>query len=134
MSASGVIAVLLPATTFYLASNKYAPARKMINSGVAVALATDFNPGSSMTQSMPLVLTLACLYLKMLPAEALVAATINSACAIGMAEKVGSLQVGKQADIVIWQADNYRYLPYHFGDNLVAAVIKSGNIIIDNRS
>ena len=134
MSANGVIAVLLPATTFYLASSQYAPARKMIDAGVAVALSTDFNPGSSMTQSLPLVLTLACLYLKMLPCEALVAVTINSACAIGMAEKVGSLQIGKQADLVIWQADNYRYLPYHFGDNLAAIVIKSGNVVSDNRS
>jgi imidazolonepropionase len=129
MKTAGVVAVLLPATTFFLRGRDYAPARKMIEAGVAVALATDFNPGSSMTQSLRLTMTIACLYLEMYPAETLVATTINSACAIGMEEKIGSLMPGKQADIVIWDATDYRYLPYHFGDNLVKTVIKSGKII-----
>ncbi len=124
-----VIAVLLPATTFFLGSNRFAPARKMISSGVAVALSTDFNPGSSMTQSMPIVLTIAGLYLRMLPEEALTATTINAACAIGKEKETGSIVPGKQADLLIWEADNYEYLPYHFGDNLLRTVIKRGKIV-----
>lgn len=130
MKRAGVIAVLLPATSFFLAKSRYAPARHMIDSGLAVALSTDFNPGSSMTQSMPLVLTLACLYLKMTPAESWVATTINSACAIGLADRVGSIAAGKQADLVLWNAPNYRYIPYHFGDNLVSLVIKKGKVSV----
>ncbi len=129
MQKSGTVAVLLPATTFFLGSSKYAPGRKMIDAGVPVALATDFNPGSSMTQSMPLVLTIACLYLKMMPSETLAATTINSACAIGMQEHVGSLVPGKQADLLIWDCNSVAYLPYHFGDNLVHTVIKKGKVI-----
>jgi imidazolonepropionase len=129
MKNRGVVAVLLPATTFFLASSPYAPARKMISCGVPVALSTDFNPGSAMTQSMPIVLTLATLYLRMLPSEALVASTINAAFAIGMADRVGSISVGKEADLLLWEASSYRYLPYHFGDNLLWAVIKSGKIV-----
>ena len=129
MRDAGVIAVLLPGTSFFLGGKRYAPARDMIDSGVAVALSTDFNPGSSMTQSMQMIMTLATLYLKMLPSEALVACTINSACAIGVQDKVGSLIKGKQADIVIWDAPNYKYIPYHFGDNLCKIVIKSGKIL-----
>lgn len=131
---SGVIAVLLPATTFFLGSQRYAPARKMIEAGVAVAMATDFNPGSCMTQSMPFVLTVAGLYLKMSPQEALTATTINSACAIGMQEYVGSLMVGKKADLVIWQASHIAYLPYHFGDNLIRMVVKNGKIVVEYSS
>ena len=130
MAQHGVMAVLLPATTFFLGSKKYAPGRKMIDAGVGVALSTDFNPGSSMTQSIPMVLTIAGLYLRILPSEALVATTINSACAIGMQDKVGSITKGKQADILIWKIDNYGYLPYHFGDNLLKKVIKAGKIVV----
>lgn len=133
MVESKVIAVLLPATTFYLGSSKYAPARKMIEAGVAVALSSDFNPGSSVTQSMPLVLTIASLYLKMTPAEAIIASTINSACAIGMEKEVGSIVAGKKADIVIWSIDNYKKIAYHFGHNFVRKVIKAGKIVV-NRS
>jgi imidazolonepropionase len=130
LAKAGVIAVLLPATTFFLGSNKYAPARKMVDSGVPVALATDFNPGSCMTQSMQLVLTIAGLYLHLSLAEVFVAATINGACAIGMEEEVGSLMAGKSADFVIWNAPNYFYIPYHFGDNLVDRVIKRGQMVV----
>ena len=125
----GVIAVLLPATSFNLAGNSYARARAMIEAGVPVALATDSNPGSSPTESMPLVLTLACLYLRVTPEEAITAATINAAHAVGRADQVGSLEVGKQADILALDVPNLNYLPYHFGHNPVNMVIKRGRIV-----
>lgn len=128
LAAAGVVGVLLPATSFNLAKGHYARARSMVEKGMALALATDCNPGSSPTENMQLVLTLACLYLKLTPAEALVAATINAAHAIGMNTKVGSIEVGKQADIVIMDAPNLEYLPYHFGVNHVWKVIKKGRV------
>jgi imidazolonepropionase len=124
-----VIGVILPATSFNLAKNTYARARDMIEKGMAIALATDCNPGSSPTESMPLVLTLACLYLHMSPEEALIAATINAAHAVGKADRVGSLEVGKQGDVLILDVPNLDYLPYHFGVNQVETVIKSGKIV-----
>lgn len=129
LAENGVIGVLLPATSFNLAKNTYARARDMIEKGMAVALATDCNPGSSPTESMPLVLTLACLYLRMSPEEALVAATINAAHAVGKADRVGSLEVGKQGDVLILDVPNLDYLPYHFGVNPVETVIKGGKIV-----
>ena len=129
LAKQGVIAVLLPATSFNLAKNSYARARAMVHAGVPVALATDSNPGSSPTESMPLVLTLACLYLRLTPEEALTAATINAAHAIGRADQVGSLEVGKQGDILILEIPNLSYLPYHFGSNPVGAVIKRGKVV-----
>ena len=129
LAENGVIGVLLPATSFNLAKNSYARARDMIEKGMALALATDCNPGSSPTESMPLVLTLACLYLHMSPEEALVAATINAAHAVGRADRIGSLEVGKQADILILDVPNLDYLPYHFGVNPVETVIKGGRIV-----
>ena len=129
LAKQGVIAVLLPATSFNLAKNSYARAREMIAAGVPVALATDSNPGSSPTESMPLVLTLACLYLRLTPEEALMAATINAAHAIGRADQVGSLEVGKQGDVLILDIPNLNYLPYHFGGNPVEKVIKRGNVV-----
>jgi imidazolonepropionase len=122
--------VLLPATTFCLMQQRYAPARRMIEDGVAVALASDFNPGSCPVNSLQVVMGIACRQLKMLPAEAISAATINAAHAIGRAHLVGSLEVGKQADLVIFDAPNYRYLMYRFGTNLVRTVIKSGQVVI----
>ncbi|MBC2721113.1 imidazolonepropionase [Desulfosporosinus sp.] len=129
LAQQGVIAVLLPATSFNLAKNSYARAREMIRAGVPVALATDSNPGSSPTESMPLVLTLACLYLRMTPEEALTAVTINAAHAIGRANQIGSLEVGKQGDVVILDIPNLNYLPYHFGSNPVEMVFKRGKIV-----
>lgn len=129
MAQAGVVAVLLPATSFNLAKNTYARAREMVTAGVPVALATDSNPGSSPTESMPLVLTLACLYLKLSPAEALTAATINAAHALGRAERIGSLEAGKQADVLMLDVPNLNYLPYHFGNNPVAAVVKKGKVV-----
>lgn len=129
LASQGVIAVLLPATSFNLAKNSYARAREMVRARVPVALATDSNPGSSPTESMPLVLTLACLYLRLTPEEALTAATINAAHAIGRADQVGSLEVGKQGDLLILDIPNLNYLPYHFGSNPVGTVIKRGNVV-----
>lgn len=128
LAKQGVIAVLLPATSFNLAKNTYARAREMISAGVPVALATDSNPGSSPTESMPFVLTLACLYLRLTPEEALTAATINAAHALGRADQVGSLEVGKQGDVLILDIPNLNYLPYHFGSNPVEIVIKRGKV------
>lgn len=125
MAEAGVIGVLLPGTALFL-MEPCAPARKMIERGVAVALSTDCNPGSSPTESMHLIITLACLNMRMTPAEALAAATINAAHALGRAETVGSLEVGKQADIVVLKAPDYKYIPYHYGTNLVEGVYKKG--------
>jgi imidazolonepropionase len=111
------VATLLPAANYFLGLNTFPPARKLINSGVAVALATDYNPGTSPTTSMPLVLSVACTHMKMSTAEAISAATINGACALNLQDRKGSLEVGKDADIAIFDAQDYRELPYWFGVN-----------------
>ena len=129
MAKQGVIAILLPATSFNLAKNSYARAREMVSAEVPIALATDSNPGSSPTESMPLVLTLACLYLRLTPEEGLMGATINAAHAIGRADQVGSLEVGKLGDVLILDIPNLNYLPYHFGSNPVGMVIKRGRVV-----
>ena len=129
MAEAGVIAVLLPATIFSLGLNSYARARKMIDLDLPVALATDFNPGSCNCDSMQMVVTLACLQMKMTVAEAICAATYNAACAIELQNQVGSIEVGKQADILIMDMPSYRYLPYHFGSSNVETVFKNGSII-----
>jgi len=129
MKDAGVIAILLPGATFSLGLKEYAPARKIIDSGLAVALATDFNPGSSMTESMPIILTLSCLMMKMTPAEAITASTINSAYAVDKGDMIGSLKSGKKADIIIWETENFKAVPYHFGVNLVDQVIKDGKVV-----
>lgn len=129
MRDKGVIAVLLPGTTFMLGLKNYAPARKMIDTGVPVALATDFNPGTSMTESLPIIMTIACVMMRMTPAEALTAVTINAAYAVKREKYIGSLEKGKKADIVIWDTPSYKHLAYHFGVNLVDRVIKNGCIL-----
>ncbi len=129
MKAKGVIAVLLPGTTFTMGLKKYAPAFQMIKAGLPIALGTDFNPGTCLTESMPLIMTIACVMMKLTPAEVLTAATINAAYAIDQADKIGSLEPGKQADLVIWNVPSYRHIVYHFGVNLVDQVIKKGKII-----
>ncbi|OGC94757.1 MAG: imidazolonepropionase [candidate division Zixibacteria bacterium RBG_16_53_22] len=126
MHKAGVIPVLLPGTTFFLGMERKAPARKMIEKGLAVAIGTDCNPGSSMTESMQIIMTLACLEYKMSPAEAISAATINAAFAIDKGNEVGSLAPGKFADLLIWDAEDYREIPYHFGGNMVESVYKKG--------
>ena len=125
MAKAGVIAVLLPATSFYL-DKPFARARKMIGEGVAVAIATDFNPGSSPNLNLQFAMNLACLKYKLTPLEALTAVTLNAAAAIGMAETIGSIEVGKQADLVLWDAPDLNYIFYRYGSNLVHTVIKKG--------
>jgi imidazolonepropionase len=126
MKKSGVIAVLLPTANYILDQDQRPPARAMISLGCPVALATDFNPGSSPTQSMFLAMNMACARFGMSIAEAIVAATINSACAAGVQKKVGSIQVGKQADLIVCEPADHRDLAYYFGDNPVRAVVKRG--------
>ena len=128
LSNKKVIGVLLPGTPFCLMMNEYAPARKMINAGVPVALATDLNP-NCYCENMQFMIQLACFNMKMNPAEAICASTINAACAIGRNNDIGSLEVGKQADVIIMNCQNHLYLPYHFGINHVELVIKKGCII-----
>jgi imidazolonepropionase len=129
LSRSSTIATLLPGSVFHLGLDRFAPARMLIDKGAAVALATDFNPGTSPTCSMPMVLSLACAHMRMSPAEAISAATINGAHAIRRADVTGSLERGKQADMIVLDAEDYRELPYHFGANLVAMTIKRGAIV-----
>jgi len=129
MAAAGVIAVLLPGTTFGLASSHYADARTMIGCGLAVALGTDLNPGTCYCTSMPFMIALACRYLKMTPAEAICAATLNAAHASGAGDVAGSIEPGKRADIIILDTADYRHLAYQFGGNLVANVIMAGQEI-----
>jgi imidazolonepropionase len=129
MAAAGVVGVLLPGTAFFLGL-PYADARRIIELGVPVALATDFNPGTSPTWSMPAVIALACAGMKMTPAEAIVAATVNAAWAIGVAEEVGSLEPGKAADLVVLDAPDHRALAMHFGAPLVRTVVKRGRVVV----
>lgn len=129
MAKEGVIGVLLPGTAFFLISKEYARGREMIEKGVPIALSTDRNPGSSPTEAINLVMTLACLNMKLSVKEVISACTINAAHAINRADRIGSLEGGKQADIVIFDAPNHEYLPYHYGINHVEKVIKKGKLI-----
>ncbi|MBD7937714.1 imidazolonepropionase [Cytobacillus sp. Sa5YUA1] len=131
MAAAGVIAVLLPGTAFFL-MEEAANGRKMIDEGVAVALSTDCNPGSSPTTSLPFMMNLACMHMGLTPAEAIYAATINAAHAIGKGHEVGSLEEGKKADILILDVPNYMQTQYLYGMNHTHSVIKAGRIVIDN--
>jgi len=131
---AGVIGVLLPGAVFNLGLSRYAPARAMIDAGLAIALATDFNPGSSPTPSMQMILSIACTQMRMTPAESICAATINAAYSLGCGDRVGSLEVGKQADVVAFDCTDYRQIPYLFGVNNAMLVIKSGEIVVDRRS
>lgn len=129
MRDNGVIAILLPGTIFSLGMKSYARARDMIKAGLAVALATDYNPGSCNCDSMQFIITLACLQMKMTPAEAITASTINAAYSLDLGDKIGSLEIGKKADMLIMDMPSYQYLPYHFGSNNVETVIKNGKVI-----
>ena len=126
LAQSTTIAVVIPTVNFNLGSTHFANARAMIDAGAALALTTDINPGSAPCPSMPLVMAIACRYQKLSPAEALIASTINAAHAIGLGHRVGSLETGKQADLLILNTHDYRHLAYHFGGNLVERVIKRG--------
>lgn len=129
LARSYTVGVVLPAVNFNLGSSHFADARRMIDQGVALALATDINPGSAPCPSMPLVMAIACRYQRLLPAEALNGATINAAYAIGLGERLGSLEVGKQADLLILDLPDYRHLAYQFGSNPVERIIKRGRLI-----
>jgi imidazolonepropionase len=128
MAAHGAIACLLPATSFCL-DKGYARARDMISAGVAVAVCTDFNPGSSPNLSLQLPMYLACQKYRMTPAEALTAVTLNGAAAIALSEKIGSVEVGKQADAVVWDAPDLDYIFYRYGSNLAKTVVKKGAVV-----
>lgn len=130
MADNDVVAVLLPTTSFYLMLNKFARARKMIDEGVVVALATDCNPGTSPTESLQQTMTFACFGMGLLPEEIINAMTINAAYAVGKEKEVGSLEVGKKADIVLFNSKNLNYLMYHIGINAVDTVIKNGKVVV----
>lgn len=128
LAEGGVTAMCLPATSFYLGAD-FAPVRRMIELGIPVAAASDFNPGSCPSLNLQFVMNLACIKYKMLPEEVLTAVTVNPACAIGMGSRVGTLEVGKQADLVIWDAPDLDMLCYRFGSNLALQVIKKGELM-----
>ena len=128
MAKGGVVACLLPATSFYLGAT-FAPARDMVSAGVPVAMASDFNPGSCPCLNLQFVINLGCLKYKLTPEEVLTAVTLNAASAIDMAGKVGSLEPGKQGDLVIWDAPDLDYICYRMGSNLVKTVIKKGAVV-----
>ena len=130
---SDTVGVVIPAVNFNLGSCHFADARGLVDAGVALALATDINPGSAPTPSMPMVMAIATRYQKLLPAEVLNASTINAAYAIGMGDRIGSLQAGKRADILILDTADYRHLAYEFGKNFVETVIKDGQVVVGNQ-
>ena len=126
---SETVATLLPGCDFHLGLEQYAPARELIDAGAIVSLATDYNPGTSPTLSMPMILSLACTQLRMTPAEAITAATINGAYALRRGESIGSLEVGKQADFAVFEVADYREIPYYFGVNHCWMTMKRGRVI-----
>ncbi|WP_374712541.1 imidazolonepropionase [Symbiobacterium terraclitae] len=132
LAEAGTVAVCLPGTSFCLMNAPYARARRMVELGCTVALASDYNPGSCPAYSMPFMITLACMHLGLDPSEALAAATINAAAAIGLESEVGSLEVGKLADVVILSSPTHRHIPYHMGMGVVAQVVKQGRLIVDD--
>jgi len=129
LAASSVVATLLPGCSFHLGLGRYAPARELIAAGAVVALATDFNPGTSPTLNMQMVLSLACTQMRMTPAEALAAATINPAYSLRRHDRVGSIEVGKYADLAVFDLADYREIPYYFGVNHCWLTLKRGEII-----
>jgi imidazolonepropionase len=120
--------VALPCTPFGLAEPHYTPAQDILDAGGLLAIATDLNPGTAWCENIQFSMALACRYLRLTPAQAIAAATINSAAAISQAHRLGSIEPGKQADLLILSVDDYRHLGYRFGDNLVQAVIKKGRL------
>jgi len=126
---SDTVATLLPGCDFHLGLKRYAPARELIERGAIVGLATDFNPGTSPTLSMPMVLSLACTQLRMTPAEAIAAATINSAYSLGRHKRIGSIEIGKQADLGVFEVADFREIPYYFGVNTCWLTMKRGEVV-----
>jgi imidazolonepropionase len=129
LAGSPTIATLLPGSVFYQGADRYPPARTLIDRGTAVAIATNYNPVTCPTHNMQMIISLACNKMNMTPAEAISAATINAAHALGLGHQVGSIEVGKQGDLVILDVPDYREIPYHFGVNLVRTTIKKGRPI-----
>jgi imidazolonepropionase len=129
LAKSKTVATLLPGCDFHLGLSKYAPARKLIEAGAIVALATDYNPGTSPTMSMPMILSLACSQLRMTPAEAITAATVNAAYALRREKQIGSLAVGKLADLAVFEVADYREIPYYFGMNTCWMTMKRGVVV-----
>jgi imidazolonepropionase len=129
LARADVVATLLPGANFHLGLKTYPPARKLIDAGAIVALATDFNPGTSPTVNMQFILSLACSALRMTPAEAITAATINGAWALGRGGRLGSLEAGKQADLIVMDASDYREIPYYVGVNHCRMTVKAGVVV-----
>ena len=134
LAKSNTVATLLPGCDFHLGLQQYAPARTLIDAGAIVAVATDYNPGTSPTVSMPMILSLACTQLRMTPAEAISAATINAAYSLGRSKQIGSLEAGKLADLAVFEVDDYREIPYYFGMNTCHTTFKRGQIIYSRSS
>lgn len=132
MAENGVVAALLPITAFSL-REPFARARDIIDRGAAVALATDMNPGSCYSNSIPLLFALAVLYMNMTPEEAVTALTINAAAAVDMDDKIGSIETGKQGDLIIISGPSYRYIPYYIGVNTVETVVKKGKVVVNKK-
>lgn len=128
LASAGTVATLLPGVSFFL-NHAYAPARKLIDAGVAVALASDFNPGSCMSYTMPLMMTIACTQMRMSPEEAITACTLNGAAALNLSSEIGSIEAGKKADLIVLNIPNYEFLPYHFGENHVGKIVKNGVVL-----
>ncbi len=129
MAKKGIIANLLPGTSFNLQTGKFAPARKMVEAGVPISLSTDYNPGSCPTENLQLVMSFASLIMKLTTEEVITAVTINGAAALGLEEEIGSIELGKKGDIVIFDSPNLEYILYHFGINHVDTVVKNGEIV-----
>jgi len=129
LAASAAVGVVIPTVPFNLGGTQFAPARAMIDAGAAIALTTDINPGSAPCPSLPLAMAIACRYQRLMPAEALVAATLNAAYAVGLGGRVGSLEPGKLADLLILDTPDWRHLAYEFGGNLVRSVVKRGRVV-----
>jgi imidazolonepropionase len=130
LAASNTIGIVTPTVNFNFGATHFADARKMIDAGCAIALSTDYNPGSAPCPSQAMAMAIACRYQKLLPSEAFNAVTINSAFAVGLSEKTGSLEIGKQADILILDTKDYREAAYEFGSNFVETVVKKGKVVL----
>jgi imidazolonepropionase len=126
-----VVATLLPATSWFLGKRRFAPARRFIEAGIPVALATDLNPGTSPTVSLPLVMSIACVEMGLTPSEALAAVTINAAYSLGLGDEIGSIETGKQADLVVWDVPTVDQLPYWLGTRPARTVIKRGRVVFE---
>jgi imidazolonepropionase len=123
------VAVLLPGANYFLGHKEFPDARKLIDAGVAVALATDYNPGTSPTPSLPFVISLACTHMKMTPAEAIAATTINAACALRLQERKGSIEAGKDADLAVFNVKDYREIAYWFAWDRCVEMVVAGQVV-----